>query len=62
MPWETASTVWPSGFAFLSAAAATWPLPPGLFSTITGWPTLSEIFGASMRATWSVPPPPRRAP
>ncbi|MNL31072.1 hypothetical protein D3C87_1528410 [compost metagenome] len=33
------------------------PLPPGLFSTVTGWPVRSPIFLAKMRAPVSVPLP-----
>src|SRR3990172_3234227 len=33
------------------------PLPPGLFSTTTGWPSVSPIFGASRRASVSATPP-----
>src|SRR5581483_3516549 len=31
--------------------------PPGLFSTITGWPRLSESFWPNTRAMMSLPPP-----
>jgi hypothetical protein len=33
------------------------PLPPGRFSTITGWPSMGAIASATLRATMSVAPP-----
>jgi hypothetical protein len=33
------------------------PAAPGLFSTITGWPSDSDIFCPSMRASTSLEPP-----
>src|SRR5262245_30413773 len=33
------------------------PPDPGLFSTRNGWPSTSDNFSATMRATTSVPPP-----
>ena len=31
--------------------------PPGLFSTMTGWPRLSDSFWPNARAMMSLPPP-----
>src|SRR5262245_44201160 len=33
------------------------PPDPGLFSTRNGWPSTSDNFSATIRATTSVPPP-----
>ena len=50
-------SVWPSGAARATSAAAALPLAAGLLSTTTGWPSAGEIFSASTRATMSGAPP-----
>src|SRR4051794_23940984 len=47
----------PSGGELISAATETAPLPPGLFSTTTDWPTFSCSRRPMMRATVSGRPP-----
>jgi hypothetical protein len=50
------SSVWPSRLC--SAAATPMALPaPGLFSTITAWPSCGASTSASTRAEPSAPPP-----
>jgi len=51
------STVYPSGFCFDSHSIATAPLPPGLFTTLTGTPAASLKGPWSWRANTSPPPP-----
>ncbi len=41
----------------LNASMAMKPLPPGRFSTTTGWPQARESLSATRRATPSGPPP-----
>ena len=53
----SSSSVVPSGAARATSAAAMVPLPPGLLSTITGWPSVSASLGAMRRAIASAPPP-----
>src|SRR5882672_10258793 len=43
-------TRWPSGSALATYFAATTPPAPRRFSTITGWPRVTVIFSARMRA------------
>src|SRR5687768_16019262 len=43
------------------ASAATAPLPPARFSTMTGWPRFFDISLATRRARMSVPPPGAKA-
>ena len=50
-------SVWPSGGAFATKSVPMLPLAPALFSTTTGWPHLSESFGAMTRARMSIPLP-----
>src|SRR6266481_2790204 len=50
-------SVVPSGGDFATYSVATIAPPPGLFSTITGWPRLSESFCPKTRAMMSLPPP-----
>src|SRR3954468_24877050 len=47
------SSVYPSGSAFATTAAASMVLAPGRFSTITGWPSAGARRSASVRATMS---------
>ncbi len=55
--FEVNISVWPSGAARATKAPAMVPLPPGLLSTVTGWPTWAVSFSAKMRAIVSVPLP-----
>ena len=48
---------WNGIFAPAGTPAPIWPLAPALFSTTTGWPSASDIFGAMRRAMRSAPPP-----
>src|SRR6266404_69276 len=50
-------SVVPSGAALATYSVATIAPPPGLFSTITGWPRLSDNFCPKIRAMISLPPP-----
>lgn len=49
--------VWPSGLALTVKAVPMAPLAPGLFSTTTGTPRISDNFGARARAITSLEPP-----
>ncbi len=49
--------VWPSGLALATISVPMMVPPPGLLSTITGWPNKTESFSATMRAEVSVEPP-----
>ena len=49
--------VWPSGSDCATPCVAINPFAPGRFSTTTGWPSRSDIFGAISRARMSIPPP-----
>jgi hypothetical protein len=49
--------VWPSGSVCATPCVAISPFAPGRFSTTTGWPSRSAIFGAINRARMSMPPP-----
>src|SRR5262249_34390613 len=49
--------VYPSAGWLLTKAAATAPPPPGLFSTMAGWPSDLASLSASRRATMSLLPP-----
>ena len=51
------SSVWPSGADLATASAPIAPPAPPRFSTTTGWPMLSLMRWATMRATTSVVPP-----
>jgi len=57
MPLWWISSVWPSGAARATVAAATVAPAPRLFSTTTAWPSALPIGTASARATTSVGPP-----
>jgi hypothetical protein len=50
-------TVPPSGAAFFTWIAATWPPLPGRFSITIGRPSSSRSLSEKMRATMSVEPP-----
>src|SRR6266436_1366145 len=50
-------SVVPSGCALATYSVATIAPPPGLFSTITGWPRSSDSFCPKTRAMMSLPPP-----
>ena len=45
------------GSDWATPCVAICPLAPGRLSTITGWPSRSDIFGAIRRARMSMPPP-----
>src|SRR6266568_677470 len=49
-----AAIVYPSGAAFATKSRPSMPLAPGRFSTSTGWPSRSVIFGPIRRAMMSV--------
>ena len=49
--------VWPSGFDLATISVPMMVPPPGLFSTITGWPSRAASFSETMRAEVSVDPP-----
>src|SRR6476620_11229015 len=49
--------VYPSGAAFAVNSAPTPPPAPGLFSTMTGWPSAAVSFSPMVRARMSVVPP-----
>ena len=49
--------VYPSGGELITAAVATLLLPPGRFSTITGWPRRAASASPTKRATRSLEPP-----
>src|SRR5262245_14713630 len=49
--------VYPSGFELVTAPAPIMPPAPGRFSTTTGWPRISLMGGAIMRAVTSRLPP-----
>ena len=51
------SSVSPSAGPRATMMAATVPVPPGRFSTITGWPRIAPIGSAMMRASVSAVPP-----
>src|SRR6218665_1328032 len=51
------NTVWPSCGALSAVCTPMKPLPPGLFSTVTGWPASSPMLLAKSRAVMSVPLP-----
>src|SRR5262249_3581838 len=53
----TINSVCPSGLARATCAAPIKPVAPGRFSTITGTPNLSDIGGATTRASISTVPP-----
>ena len=53
----TIATVWPSGFERATNAVPMPPFAPGLFSTTTGTPSDSAIFGAMSRLRMSPSPP-----
>ena len=60
MPWVApvpSTMVYPSGAARATKSEPMMPPPPPRFSTMTGWPMLSLIFCASVRASRSVDPP-----
>ena len=50
-------SVWPSGGDFATASEPTTPPAPARFSTTTGWPRSSDIFGATRRVMMSVEVP-----
>jgi hypothetical protein len=54
---ELMSSVAPSGAELATKSAPIWPLAPGRFSTMTGWPQIATSFGSMMRASVSAPPP-----
>jgi hypothetical protein len=49
--------VWPSAGDFATSSVAGMVLPPGRFSTTTGWPHCGASRSASWRAMMSMPPP-----
>src|SRR6266568_5646885 len=49
-----AAIVYPSGAAFATKSRPSMPLAPGRFSTSTGWPSRSVIFGPMRRDMMSV--------
>ena len=51
------SSVWPSGAARATAAAPMLVPAPGRFSITNGLPSRCSSFGATSRATISMPPP-----
>ena len=54
---KATSKVWPSAGARATSMAAMLPPAPGLFSTITGWPSVLPMSSAISRASVSVVPP-----
>ena len=57
LPVVPKKMVCPSGADLATKSVPTTPPAPGLFSTMTGWPSASDSLGAMMRATMSMPPP-----
>src|SRR5437667_9025744 len=51
------SSVWPSGSALKTYSAPMLPAAPARFSTMTGWPHLSDSFSPMMRGMTSALPP-----
>src|SRR5690349_7235981 len=56
-PMSASSSVYPSGGDLATKSAPTFPVAPGLFSTITGWPSADCSPGESARARMSEVPP-----
>src|SRR3954462_14273214 len=56
-PLVVSSSVVPSGADFATASAPILPPAPVRFSTITGWPSCSDILAATIRPTVSTAPP-----
>ena len=51
------SNVYPSGLALATNSEPIFDPPPGLFSTMIGWPNSFSSFDATTRAKMSVGPP-----
>ena len=49
--------VWPSGLALATISVPMMVPPPGLFSTITCWPSSADSRSETIRAEVSVEPP-----